>query len=192
MPLSEDPGITEAFAKMGLESARRHVFLCVGPDCCATRRWACVLGGPEGAPTRPRPPVSPDKGGLLPASARAGPGCSSSRRAFGTDGVTPERLRADRGRAPRRGRPVAGRSPGSILSADSVSTGRAKGCVQRISLIAAYDRTELADPEINIQRMSFASSLAMEASISALSALSSGLELRLCHKVRHVPVRVMV
>ena len=36
MPLSEDPAVSEAFAKMGLDSARRHVFLCVGPDCCAT------------------------------------------------------------------------------------------------------------------------------------------------------------
>jgi (2Fe-2S) ferredoxin len=25
-----------AFSKMALTSARRHVFLCVGPDCCAT------------------------------------------------------------------------------------------------------------------------------------------------------------
>ncbi|HTB79919.1 MAG TPA: hypothetical protein VK717_03430 [Opitutaceae bacterium] len=25
-----------AFAKMDLDGARRHVFLCVGPDCCAS------------------------------------------------------------------------------------------------------------------------------------------------------------
>jgi (2Fe-2S) ferredoxin len=30
-----DP-IAAGFAKMNLPSARRHVFLCVGPDCCAT------------------------------------------------------------------------------------------------------------------------------------------------------------
>ena len=32
----EDAAIAAAFEKMGLESARHHVFLCVGPDCCAT------------------------------------------------------------------------------------------------------------------------------------------------------------
>jgi (2Fe-2S) ferredoxin len=25
------------FKKMGIEVARRHVFLCVGPDCCSTK-----------------------------------------------------------------------------------------------------------------------------------------------------------
>lgn len=28
------PCPTEAFAKMSLKSATRHVFLCVGPECC--------------------------------------------------------------------------------------------------------------------------------------------------------------
>ncbi len=39
MPESVEPPATAtaaAFAKMGLAGARRHVFLCVGPDCCAT------------------------------------------------------------------------------------------------------------------------------------------------------------
>ncbi len=31
-----DPAVTAAFSKMGVDEARRHVFLCVGPDCCAT------------------------------------------------------------------------------------------------------------------------------------------------------------
>ena len=31
-----DPTIAAGFAKMNIEAARRHVFLCVGPDCCAT------------------------------------------------------------------------------------------------------------------------------------------------------------
>jgi len=35
-PASTDPAITAAFAKMKLGGAGRHVFLCVGPDCCAT------------------------------------------------------------------------------------------------------------------------------------------------------------
>lgn len=30
-----DPEIDAGFSKMGLPGARRHVFLCVGPDCCA-------------------------------------------------------------------------------------------------------------------------------------------------------------
>jgi len=29
-----DPLITAGFTKMNLPAARRHVFLCVGPDCC--------------------------------------------------------------------------------------------------------------------------------------------------------------
>jgi (2Fe-2S) ferredoxin len=32
----EDPDIADAFKKMDLTGARRHVFLCVGPNCCAT------------------------------------------------------------------------------------------------------------------------------------------------------------
>ena len=32
----EDPVIAAAFEKMSLASAQRHVFLCVGPDCCAS------------------------------------------------------------------------------------------------------------------------------------------------------------
>lgn len=31
-----DPIIAASFAKMNLPAAQRHVFLCVGPDCCAT------------------------------------------------------------------------------------------------------------------------------------------------------------
>jgi (2Fe-2S) ferredoxin len=31
-----DPQIAAAFDKIGVLSAGRHVFLCVGPDCCAT------------------------------------------------------------------------------------------------------------------------------------------------------------
>lgn len=31
---TEDPAAA-GFAKMGLATARRHVFLCLGPDCCA-------------------------------------------------------------------------------------------------------------------------------------------------------------
>jgi len=29
------PAITAAFAKMRADTARRHAFLCIGPDCCA-------------------------------------------------------------------------------------------------------------------------------------------------------------
>jgi (2Fe-2S) ferredoxin len=31
-----DPAEAAAFSKMGLSPAQRHVFLCVGPNCCAT------------------------------------------------------------------------------------------------------------------------------------------------------------
>ncbi|HTQ32386.1 MAG TPA: hypothetical protein VMI53_14335 [Opitutaceae bacterium] len=46
MSNTQDPPIAAAFEKMGLESARRHAFLCVGPDCCATddglATWNCL------------------------------------------------------------------------------------------------------------------------------------------------------
>ena len=32
----QDSAVAAAFEKMKIESARRHVFLCVGPDCCVT------------------------------------------------------------------------------------------------------------------------------------------------------------
>ena len=35
MPESIVPEIGAAFAKMNLAAARRHVFLCVGPNCCS-------------------------------------------------------------------------------------------------------------------------------------------------------------
>ena len=31
-----DPVVSTGFAKMKIESAQSHVFLCVGPDCCST------------------------------------------------------------------------------------------------------------------------------------------------------------
>jgi (2Fe-2S) ferredoxin len=31
-----DQAVEKAFSKMPLSSARRHVFLCVGPNCCAS------------------------------------------------------------------------------------------------------------------------------------------------------------
>jgi (2Fe-2S) ferredoxin len=33
---SSDSAIAAEFGKMNLDGARRHVFLCVGPDCCST------------------------------------------------------------------------------------------------------------------------------------------------------------
>lgn len=33
-----DPLVAAAFEKMNLEGAGRHVFLCVGPDCCASEQ----------------------------------------------------------------------------------------------------------------------------------------------------------
>lgn len=34
-PASLDPALVAAFAKLDLPAARRHVFLCIGPDCCS-------------------------------------------------------------------------------------------------------------------------------------------------------------
>jgi (2Fe-2S) ferredoxin len=34
--MNTDPDIADAFKKMDITGARRHVFLCVGPNCCAT------------------------------------------------------------------------------------------------------------------------------------------------------------
>jgi (2Fe-2S) ferredoxin len=33
-----DPLVAAAFEKINLGDARRHAFLCVGPDCCATEQ----------------------------------------------------------------------------------------------------------------------------------------------------------
>ena len=38
MPDSTHSPVDAAFLGIGLERARRHVFLCVGPDCCATEQ----------------------------------------------------------------------------------------------------------------------------------------------------------
>ena len=35
---SPDSAIAAAFEKVDLADARRHAFLCVGPDCCATEQ----------------------------------------------------------------------------------------------------------------------------------------------------------
>jgi (2Fe-2S) ferredoxin len=35
MSPSPDPAIDAGFRKLRLEEAARHVFLCIGPDCCA-------------------------------------------------------------------------------------------------------------------------------------------------------------
>ena len=44
--MTEDSDIADAFEKMEISGARRHVFLCVGPNCCATEAglatWAVL------------------------------------------------------------------------------------------------------------------------------------------------------
>ncbi len=44
-----DPILAAAFSKINLSEARRHVFLCVGPDCCATEMglatWEILKAG---------------------------------------------------------------------------------------------------------------------------------------------------
>lgn len=39
---SADPAVERGFAKIELEAARRHVFLCVGPDCCSSEQGLLV------------------------------------------------------------------------------------------------------------------------------------------------------
>ncbi|MBU6182194.1 MAG: (2Fe-2S) ferredoxin domain-containing protein [Verrucomicrobia bacterium] len=34
--------IDAAFCKMGLDASEKHVFLCIGPDCCATQDGLAV------------------------------------------------------------------------------------------------------------------------------------------------------
>jgi (2Fe-2S) ferredoxin len=38
MPETVVPEIAAAFAKMGLAGSQRHVFLCVGPNCCSSEQ----------------------------------------------------------------------------------------------------------------------------------------------------------
>ena len=37
MPSAMNPDYSAAFAKNGLPTARRHLFLCAGPDCCTAQ-----------------------------------------------------------------------------------------------------------------------------------------------------------
>ena len=37
-----DPAVEKAFASINLDGAQRHVFLCVGPDCCAPEQGLAV------------------------------------------------------------------------------------------------------------------------------------------------------
>ncbi len=37
-PESTGPEVTAGFAKMRLDAAGRHAFLCIGPDCCPTEQ----------------------------------------------------------------------------------------------------------------------------------------------------------
>lgn len=39
-PAPEDPRVTAGFRKMDLPAARRHAFLCLGPDCCGASEGA--------------------------------------------------------------------------------------------------------------------------------------------------------
>jgi len=47
--MTEESAITAGFAKMGLDGSTRHVFLCVGPDCCQSSEglatWETLKAG---------------------------------------------------------------------------------------------------------------------------------------------------
>jgi (2Fe-2S) ferredoxin len=43
--MTTDSDIADAFAKMEISGARRHLFLCVGPNCCATEAGLATWAG---------------------------------------------------------------------------------------------------------------------------------------------------
>ena len=85
-----DPTEIEAFSKMGLPSAQRHVFLCVGPNCCATAdglaTWEVLKRRLVGAPVT----VLRTKAACL-RICRGGPWLLVYPEGIWYGGVTPER-----------------------------------------------------------------------------------------------------
>lgn len=79
-----------AFEKMGLGSAQRHVFLCVGPDCCSTDQGLATWDVLKKKIAEAGVPVMRTKAACL-RICRGGPWMVVYPEGVWYGGVTPER-----------------------------------------------------------------------------------------------------
>lgn len=86
----ESPAVAAGFAKIGLEGARRHVLLCVGPDCCAPAAGAATWEVLKDRIRVLRLPVMRTQAGCLRICA-GGPWMVVYPEGVWYGGVTPER-----------------------------------------------------------------------------------------------------
>jgi (2Fe-2S) ferredoxin len=84
--------IENGFAKMGLEAARRHVFLCGGPDCCETAEGQATWDVLKAEVARGKVPVLRTRAACFRVCA-GGPWLVVYPEGIWYGGVTPERCR---------------------------------------------------------------------------------------------------
>jgi (2Fe-2S) ferredoxin len=85
-------GIENGFAKMGLETARRHVFLCGGPECCAVEVGQASWETLKAEVARAQVPVLRTRAACLRV-CRGGPWLVVYPEGIWYGGVTPENCR---------------------------------------------------------------------------------------------------
>jgi len=88
--MNTDPDIADAFKKIDLTGARRHVFLCVGPDCCATEAGLATWDVLKARLKEMNLPALRTKAACF-RICRGGPWMVVYPEGVWYDGVTPER-----------------------------------------------------------------------------------------------------
>lgn len=90
--LAHDPAVAAALAAMELGGARRHAFVCVGPDCCATAQGLATWETLKRELKRAGVPVLRTKAACLRV-CRRGPWMVVYPEGVWYGEVTPERCR---------------------------------------------------------------------------------------------------